>query len=69
MLFRSDSTYNPTIYFVVSLLALLVNVAVLVYMLYKMRKTRRNPYAGELYTDLAEYVKISELAEPKRSIA
>ena len=39
MLFRSDSTYNPTIYFVVSLLALLVNVAVLVYMLYKMRKT------------------------------
>ena len=67
--FRVDSTYNPTIYFVVSLLALLVNVAVLVYMLYKMRKTRRNPYAGELYTDLAEYVKISELAESKRSIA
>lgn len=61
--FRVDSTYNPTIYFVVSFLALAVNIAVLVYMVYKARKTKRNPYRGELYTDLAAYREIKALAE------
>ncbi len=61
--FRVDSTYNATIYFIVSLLALLMNVAVLAYMAYKVKKTRRNPYLGELYTDLAEYKAIKALAQ------
>ncbi len=61
-MFRVDSTYNPAVYFTVSFLALALNVAVLIYMIYKVRKTRRNPYKGELYTDHAEYRKIRGLA-------
>ncbi|MEX1376195.1 MAG: DUF5692 family protein [Eubacteriales bacterium] len=61
--FRVDSTYNPKIYFAISLAALVANVAVAVYMIYKIRKTHRNPYKAELYTDLAEYKKIKQLAE------
>ncbi|MDL2249503.1 DUF5692 family protein [Lachnospiraceae bacterium OttesenSCG-928-J05] len=60
---RVDSTYNPTIYFIVSFLALAVNIAVLVYMIYKWRKTGRNPYKGELYTDLKAYQEVKALAE------
>ncbi len=60
---RVDSTYNPRIYFVVSFLALAANVAVVVYMAYKWKKTKRNPYKGELYTDLKEYQTIASLAE------
>ncbi len=54
-MFRLDSTYNPTIYFIVSALALAANIAVLVYMICKVKKTGRNPYKAELYTDLAQY--------------
>ncbi|MDL2258791.1 DUF5692 family protein [Eubacteriales bacterium OttesenSCG-928-K08] len=62
-MFRVDSTYNPTVYFVVSLLALVANVVVFGYMIYKVKKTKRNPYKGELYSDLAAYKKIKALAE------
>lgn len=58
-----SSTYQPGIYFAVSLLALLVNAAVFAYMLYRVKKTRRNPYTQELYTDLREYKAIKALAE------
>jgi hypothetical protein len=53
---------DTTALFVVSLLALLSNIAVFLYMIYKVIKTRRNPYTGELYTDLAQYKKIKALA-------
>lgn len=59
--FAVASTYNTTIMFVVSLLALVVNVAVFGYMIYKYKKTKRNPYLGELYTDLAEHKQIKAL--------
>lgn len=61
--FRVDSTYDPKIYFIVSFLALAANIAVLGYMIYKWRKTGRNPYKGELYTDLKAYQKVNALAE------
>lgn len=61
--FRVDSTYNPTIYFIVSFLALVSNIAVLAYMIYKVIKTRRNPYKGELYSDLKAYQRVKTLAE------
>lgn len=61
--FRVDSTYNPTVYFIISLLALVANVGVMVYTVYKVRKTHRNPYKAELYTDLAAYHKIKQLAQ------
>lgn len=60
---RVDSTYNPTVYFIVSFAALAVNVAVLVYMIYKSKKTGRNPYKGELYTDLNGYKAVKALSE------
>lgn len=67
-MWRVDSAYNPTVYFIVSLLALLANIAVFGYMLYKIKKTKRNPYKGELYSDLAAYKKIKALAEDAQPV-
>lgn len=61
--FAVHSTNNPTFMFIWSLAALLMNVGVLVYMLYKVKKTGRNPYKGELYTDLKAYKEVKALAE------
>lgn len=58
-----SSTYNPTIYTVVSLLALLANIAVFIYMIYRVLKTKRNPYTQEVYTHLKAYQEIKSLAE------
>lgn len=57
------STHNTVPLFIFSLVALLANVAVFVYMIYKTAKTKRNPYLGELYTDLEKYKEVKELAE------
>lgn len=61
--FAVASSYNTAPLFAFSLAALLSNIAVLVYMIYKVVKTKRNPYKGELYTDLKEYREIKALAE------
>lgn len=58
-----NSTYNPTIYLAVAGAALLANILVFGYMIKKMNQTKRNPYTGELYVDLAEYQAIKALAE------
>ena len=57
------STYNPTIYTVLGALSLLVNLAVFVYMIMKVTKTKRNPYKSELYIEHPEYKAIKALAE------
>jgi hypothetical protein len=57
------STYNKTPLFAFSFAALAVNITVFVYMIYKVVKTKRNPYLGELYTDLEKYNEIKVLAE------
>lgn len=57
------SSYNPTWYMIFGMVALASNVAVFVYMIYKAVKTKRNPYLGELYTDLKEYREIKALAD------
>lgn len=61
--FAVRSSHNTTALFIVSLIALLANIAVFVYMAYKVVKTKRNPYAGELYTDLKCYQEVKALAE------
>ena len=61
--FMVTSTYNPAVYTFWGAFALASNVAVIVYMVYKMKKTGRNPYKGELYTDLAGYKEVKALAE------
>ena len=60
--FAVSSTYNKTALFGFSLLALLSNVAVIIYMIYKVIKTKRNPYLAELYTDLAKCKEVKEMA-------
>ncbi len=57
-MFVVKSTYNTTIYTILGGIALASNIAVFVYMIYKIRKTKRNPYKGELYTDLDEFKEI-----------
>ena len=57
------SSYNTTALFIVSFLALAVNIAVTVYMIYKIIKTKRNPYREELYVDLVKYKEVKKLAE------
>ena len=61
--FAVKSTHNTTALFITSLAALLANIAVAVYMLYKVVKTKRNPYTKELYTDLKCYAEVKALAE------
>ncbi|MBK5253734.1 MAG: hypothetical protein JJE03_04680 [Peptostreptococcaceae bacterium] len=61
-IFSVTSTYNPAIYMFFGIAALVSNVAVFVYMIYKVTKTKRNPYAAELYTDLKDYKEIDEMA-------
>lgn len=63
-MWRVDSTYNPSVYMFWGAAALAANIAVFVYMIYKVKKTKRNPYLGELYTDLKEYKSIKALAAP-----
>jgi len=64
--FAVSSTYNTVPLFAFSLAALIVNVAVFVYMIYKVVKTKRNPYLGELYTDLNKYQEVKALADPSK---
>lgn len=62
-IFMVESTYNPTTMFIISGLALAANVAVIIYMFAKVKKTKRNPYLGELYTDLPQYLEVRAMAE------
>jgi hypothetical protein len=66
--FRVDSSYKPGIYFAVSLIALLSNAAVAVYMGINIWKKHRNPYGPELYTDLKSYQEVKALAETKATV-
>ncbi len=61
--FAVSSTYNTVPLFGFSLVALLSNIAVFIYMIYKVVKTKRNPYTGELYADLHKYQEVKALAE------
>lgn len=61
--FMVSSTYNPTIYTALGALSLGINVAVFGFMIYRVVKTKRNPYLGELYSDMKEYRDIKSLAE------
>lgn len=58
-MFAVKASQNPAALFLVSFVALAFNVGVLAYMIVKIAKTRRNPYAAELYTDLASYKKVA----------
>ena len=61
----ASATPDTTALFVVSLIALLSNIAVFFYMVYKVIKTKRNPYTGDLYIDLGQYKEIKAMAESR----
>lgn len=61
--FAVRSSHNTTALFGASLLALLVNVAVFIYYISRIIKTKRNPLKDELYTDLDAYKEVKALAE------
>jgi hypothetical protein len=49
------TTHNPTAFFAVSLVALLANIALVVYQFYKIRKYKLNPLKDEVYKDSVAY--------------
>ncbi|MDR1954073.1 MAG: DUF5692 family protein [Clostridiales Family XIII bacterium] len=57
------SSYNTTALFLVSFAALAANVGIFVFMIYRIVKTKKNPYKGELFSDLAVFLKIKKLGE------
>ncbi|MFA9377684.1 MAG: DUF5692 family protein [Lachnotalea sp.] len=61
--FAVSSTYNTSALFIWSLAALLANVAVFIFMIYKVTKTKRNPYKEELYIGMKKYQEIKDLAQ------
>ncbi len=52
------SSHNPKALFTASFLALLVNVAIFIFYIYKLIKTKRNPLKEEIYTDLKAYKEV-----------
>jgi hypothetical protein len=60
--FAVVSSYKEAPLFGFSFAALAVNIAVFAYMIYKVVKTKRNPYLGELYTDIKEHKEIKALS-------
>lgn len=61
--FAVASSYNPSLMLVFAVASLGSNIAVFAYMVNKILKTKRNPYLGELYTDMAEYKEIKALSD------
>ena len=56
------STYRHGVYMAWGIAGLAANVAVLVFMVVKVKKTGRHPYKGELYTDHVKYKEVLALA-------
>lgn len=55
-----NSTYNAAIYNVVSALALIANVAVFAFMIYKSVKRKMNPWTNNVYDDMPSYQAIAK---------
>jgi hypothetical protein len=54
------SSQNTTALFTISAIALIANIALIIYHVYKIVKTKRNPLKDEIYTDLRSYQLIKE---------
>ena len=61
-IWRVDSVYNPDIQFAVSFISLLSNMAIVIYMIYKWKRTKRNPYTSEVFADLEGSKKVKALS-------
>lgn len=59
--FAVKSSHSTTALWIVSGLALASNVAVLVYEIYRIARTKRNPLKEEIYTELEAYKQVASL--------
>ncbi len=64
-----NSTYSPAIYMTFGVLSLLANIALVGYMIYRMKKTGKNPYKEELYTEHKSYQEVYDLREEKTQVS
>ena len=55
--FSIEASYRPAAWGALSVVAFLFNLGVFVYMLMQVKKTKRNPYTAELYTESKAYQK------------
>ena len=55
------STNSPVAKYILSIAALVINLAVLGFEIYTVKKTKRNPFTQEVYQDLDSYKKVVEL--------
>jgi len=58
--FAVASTHNPNAYMFVSVIAVAANVAVAIYQIYTIAKTKRNPLKDEIFTELKSYKEIKK---------
>ena len=54
------SSQNETVLFIVSALALIANIALVIYHIYKVVKNKKNPLKDEVYSDLKSFQLIKE---------
>lgn len=54
------TTHNPDAFFMVSLVALLANIALVVYQFYRIRRLKLNPLKDEIYSDTNAYRRVLE---------
>ena len=54
------TTHNPKAFFIVSLIALLSNLALFIYQFNKIYKNKKNPLKDEIFTDTKTYAKVVE---------
>jgi len=54
------TTHDPNAFFVVSLVSLLANIALVVYQFNRIRKNKLNPLKDEIYAETSSYKRIIE---------
>lgn len=52
------TTHNPKAFFIVSLISLLLNIALVAYQFTKIRKKKLNPFKDQIYSDTKGYMEV-----------
>jgi len=63
--FAVKATQNPTALMSASVLAIIANLALVIFMIHRAIKTKTNPYTSELYTDLKCHKEVVKDSIPK----
>ena len=62
--FAVHSTYNPTVMWVWGFAALVTNIAVFIFMLYRVWKKKMNPHTNDIYAGLGAYDEVKAMSAP-----